>query len=80
MSPDVLARAYGRRTHDLPDPPPPPSMTSRHRQRATEMGTSTKMIDKTYGHLAHDSEDNIHAVLNAPRRRSGVDAASGPDA
>jgi hypothetical protein len=25
-------------------------------QLARVMGTSTKMIEKTYGHLAHDSE------------------------
>jgi hypothetical protein len=43
-------------------------------------GHQHEEIDKTYGHLAHDSEGNIHAVLNAPRRRSGVDVASGPDA
>ena len=48
-------------------------------QLARLMGTSVKMIDRTYGHLAHDSEDAIHAVLNAPRRRSGVDVASTPE-
>jgi hypothetical protein len=29
------------------------------------MGTSVKMIDKTYGHLARDSEDAIRARLKA---------------
>jgi hypothetical protein len=29
------------------------------------MGTSVKMIDKTYGHLARDSEDAIRARLEA---------------
>ena len=37
------------------------------------MGTSVRMIDKTYGHLAHDSEQAIRARLDA---RSGVDLAS----
>ena len=45
-------------------------------QLARLIGTSVKMIDRTYGHLAHDSEDAIRAVLNATRPRSGVDAAS----
>ena len=31
------------------------------------MGTSVKEIDKTYGHLARDSEDAIRARLNARR-------------
>ena len=29
------------------------------------MGTSVKMIDKTYGHLARDSEDSLRARLEA---------------
>src|SRR5215472_7100463 len=29
------------------------------------MGSSVKMIDKTYGHLARDSEEAIRARLNA---------------
>jgi hypothetical protein len=37
------------------------------------MGTSVKVIDRTYGHLARDSEDAIPARLDA---RSGVDFAS----
>jgi hypothetical protein len=50
-------------------------------QLARLMGTSVKMIDRTYGHLAHDSEDHLRALLDA---RSGVDLASsegrgGPD-
>src|SRR5262249_49088562 len=35
------------------------------------MGTSVKMIDKTYGHLARDSEDAIRARLEA---RGAADA------
>jgi integrase len=38
------------------------------------MGTSVKEIDKTYGHLARDSEDVIRARLNA--RRSAADEAA----
>ena len=38
---------------------------------ARVMGTSVKMIDRTYGHLAHDSEDAIRARLDARGRRSG---------
>jgi integrase len=40
------------------------------------MGTSIAMIDRTYGHLARDSEDAIRARLNARSDRSGVDLAS----
>jgi hypothetical protein len=29
------------------------------------MGTSVQMIDVTYGHLAHDSEDQDRGLLNA---------------
>jgi integrase len=35
------------------------------------MGTSVKMIDKTYGHLAQDSEEAIQARLET---RGGADA------
>jgi integrase len=35
------------------------------------MGTSVKMIDRTYGHLAHDSEETIRARLEA---RAAADA------
>jgi hypothetical protein len=35
------------------------------------MGTSVKMIDKTYGHLARDSEEAIRARLEA---RGAADA------
>jgi hypothetical protein len=35
------------------------------------MGTSVKMIDKTYGHLAQDSEDAIRA---ARQRRTAAAA------
>ena len=45
-------------------------------QLARLMGTSVKMIDRTYGHLAHDSEDHLRELLDARSRRSGVDLAS----
>ena len=32
---------------------------------ARVMGTSVEMIDRTYGHLARDSEDAIRARLDA---------------
>jgi integrase len=35
------------------------------------MGTSVKMIDKTYGHLARDSEESLRARLEA---RGAADA------
>jgi hypothetical protein len=37
------------------------------------MGTSVKVIDATYGHLAEDSDDAIRARLEV---RAGVDVAS----
>lgn len=40
------------------------------------MGTSIAMIDRTYGHLARDSEDSIRARLDARAGRSGVEMAS----
>jgi integrase len=40
------------------------------------MGTSVKMIDKTYGHLARDSEESIRNRLDARTGRSGVEMAS----
>ena len=43
------------------------------------MGTSVQMIDRTYGHLARDSEDAIRARLDARAGRSGVDLASDAD-
>ncbi len=43
------------------------------------MGTSVGMIDRTYGHLARDSEQAIRARLDARAGRSGVDVASGAD-
>jgi integrase len=43
------------------------------------MGTSIAMIDRTYGHLARDSEDAIRARLDARAQRSGVDLASSAD-
>lgn len=42
-------------------------------QLARLMGTSVKIIDKHYGHLAHDSEDHLRSLLSA---RSGSDQAS----
>jgi len=36
------------------------------------MGTSVKMIDRTYGHLAQDSEEAILARLEARADRIGV--------
>jgi integrase len=38
---------------------------------ARVMGTSVKMIDRTYGHLARDSEDAIRSRLDVRARRSG---------
>ncbi|HEY8777903.1 MAG TPA: hypothetical protein VIM33_15670 [Gaiellaceae bacterium] len=35
-----------------------------------------KTIDKTYGHLARDSEDAIRDRLDARAERSGVEVAS----
>jgi integrase len=40
------------------------------------MGTSIAMIDRTYGHLAHDSEEAIRARLDARGDRSGAQVAS----
>jgi hypothetical protein len=44
------------------------------------MGTSVKMIDRTYGHLAHDSEQAIRAQLDARAARSGDEVATSGDA
>ena len=44
---------------------------------ARVMGTSTKMIERTYGHLARDSLDNIRARLDTYANRLGVYQASG---
>lgn len=43
---------------------------------ARVMGTSVAMIDRTYGHLARDSEDAIRARLDARSGRDGVEMAS----
>jgi integrase len=43
---------------------------------ARVMGASVKEIDRTYGHLARDSEDAIRARLESRAARSGVDLAS----
>jgi hypothetical protein len=40
------------------------------------MGTSIAMIDRTYGHLARESEAAILARLNARAGRDGVEMAS----
>ena len=40
------------------------------------MGTSVAMIDRTYGHLARDSEDAIRARLDARAAQRGVNLAS----
>jgi hypothetical protein len=40
------------------------------------MGTSIQMIDRTYGHLTHDSEATILARLEMYVARSGVEMAS----
>ena len=37
------------------------------------MGTSTAMIDRTYGHMAQDSESTLRGLLSA---RSGNDVAT----
>ena len=44
------------------------------------MGTSVRMIDRTYGHLARDSDDAIRAKLDARASRPGVEVASKPSA
>ena len=43
------------------------------------MGTSVEMIDRTYGHLARDSEDAIRARLDARAGRSGDVVATDSD-
>lgn len=45
-------------------------------QLARLMGTSVAMIDRTYGHLAHDSEQTLRGLLS---RRSGDEVASAAD-
>jgi integrase len=46
---------------------------------ARVMGTSAAMIDRTYGHLARDSEQAIRSRLDARAGRSGVVVASEPE-
>jgi integrase len=46
---------------------------------ARVMGTSVKMIDRTYGHLARDSEAAIRARLDARAERSGDEMATGAE-
>ncbi len=40
------------------------------------MGTSVAMIDRTYGHLARDSEESIRARLETRANRLGAEWAS----
>jgi excisionase family DNA binding protein len=40
------------------------------------MGTSVAMIDRTYGHLAQDTDERIRARLDARATRSGEEMAS----
>jgi hypothetical protein len=44
------------------------------------MATSEAMIDRTYGHLARDSEGSILDRLNARARRSGTVGDTDADA
>jgi len=46
---------------------------------ARVMGTSLEMIDQHYGHLAHDSEDQIRARLNARQARKGHERVTATD-
>lgn len=48
-------------------------------QLARLMGTSVEMVSETYGHLAHDSEAEILARMNARGDRMGVKWASDGD-
>jgi hypothetical protein len=43
------------------------------------MGASVAVIDRTYGHLARDSEETIRGRLDARSERSGDEMASGVD-
>jgi hypothetical protein len=43
------------------------------------MGTSVAMIDRTYGHLARDSEDSIRLRLEMRAERCGGEVASGAE-
>lgn len=54
---------------------PPPGGTF---ELARLMGTSVAMIDRTYGHLARDSEASILARLDARAKRDGVEVATAP--
>jgi hypothetical protein len=40
------------------------------------MGTSVAMIDRTYGHLAHDTDERIRARFDGRADRSGEEMAS----
>ena len=46
---------------------------------ARVMGTSVEMIDRTYGHLARDSDEAIRARLNARAGRDGDEVATGSE-
>ena len=48
-------------------------------QLARLMGTSVAMIDRTYGHMAQDSEPSLRARLAARSDRNGVLLASPED-
>ena len=43
------------------------------------MGASVAMIDRTYGHLARDSEASIRARLDARASRFGAEVVSGDE-
>ena len=44
------------------------------------MGTSLRMIDKTYGHLARDSEESLRLRLEARAARAGDELATREEA
>jgi integrase len=48
-------------------------------QLARVMGASVKVIDRHYGHLAHDSEESIGALLDARADRLDAVWTSGTD-
>jgi len=43
------------------------------------MGTSIRMIERTYGHYARDTEERIRARLDARSRQMGAGWASGEE-
>ena len=80
-----VVRRPGRDRYRAARPvPPPPHVRHQGARRgyldfelARVMGASVREIDRTYGHLARDSEDTIRARLDARAGRSGVFLASG---